>query len=768
MRSKGVWVGQALLLALVSCVLLCAPLFTASGCFQGAVDSDLAKLNIPMRWWMGDCWRHGQVPWWNPYMFTGYPCWAFRAPWAGGLLFWTLCRDPAWALRWELFSHLLWMHLGLQVWLRARGHSLVAGGLGAHLVTFSGFTLYHIFAGHLELLDSLAWTGWALWGFESFLLSGSRKNLAKALVPISLLVLNGHFQIAYLVLWCAVLWNGARALGREIPVSVSTVLLRVLVMALGSGLLCAFQLWPLAQSLKWFNRSNTGAKFLSSSGEPISAWLTWWVPDVFFLKSLPFAWTFSSFWESHAYMSAFAPVLLFALCGARQRKGTLFFLAFTVLLSFGMTTPLFWLVRQLDPILAMFRVPSRFILPASLVVAELVASAWDRPQIGRGVMAARIWMAALFLGAGLLWLMGPAGLFKGCVDLFSSGKALVYFREQRFPDSLEVVWRATLVRLLFQALLLALVAAALAWRQRSRKGAALLLLGLGLLDAGRLAYPCWRQSGPLSPVPPQWIEQLSSDPVPYRGLMDLDLPWTCWGPSHSIYQFDGYEISILQSWTRAVAVVLSGGKEETAFLYNLFDDHPLFDHFSVRYFLTSRPEAELPPALRGLPVIGQTQGQRILENPRAQSRFSFVYRLISEGTEEPADVWRRLLAQPEFARGSVASWEGPERVWPAVHGEVRAARLEPNTVDVLVSVEGRCILRLNDAFTPGWTVTVDGTPQPLLSLDAGLGRGVELSPGEHRVHMHFLPAGFWPGAAVSALGVVVLCLLSLWPRPRRD
>ena len=48
------------------------------------------------------------------------------------------------------------------------------------------------------------------------------------------------------------------------------------------------------------------------------------------------------------------------------------------------------------------------------------------------------------------------------------------------------------------------------------------------------------------------------------------------------------------------------------------------------------------------------------------------------------------------------------------------------------------MLVLHDLYYPGWEVTVDGEPQPILRTNL-LFRGVEVPQGKHRVEFAFRP-----------------------------
>jgi hypothetical protein len=65
------------------------------------------------------------------------------------------------------------------------------------------------------------------------------------------------------------------------------------------------------------------------------------------------------------------------------------------------------------------------------------------------------------------------------------------------------------------------------------------------------------------------------------------------------------------------------------------------------------------------------------------------------------------------------------------------------------------ILVLADVYYPGWTLTVDGTPQEILRVNQAM-RGALLSAGKHRLVFRYRPASVVWGAGLSVLGMVVL------------
>jgi hypothetical protein len=71
------------------------------------------------------------------------------------------------------------------------------------------------------------------------------------------------------------------------------------------------------------------------------------------------------------------------------------------------------------------------------------------------------------------------------------------------------------------------------------------------------------------------------------------------------------------------------------------------------------------------------------------------------------------------------------------------------------------IIILADAFEPGWRLTVDGIPAPVLRANLMM-RGAVVDAGAHTLVYRFEPASVRIGALVSAAGLAALAGLALW------
>lgn len=72
-------------------------------------------------------------------------------------------------------------------------------------------------------------------------------------------------------------------------------------------------------------------------------------------------------------------------------------------------------------------------------------------------------------------------------------------------------------------------------------------------------------------------------------------------------------------------------------------------------------------------------------------------------------------------------------------------------------------LVLADAWYPGWQVTIDGRPAPLLRANY-LFRAVLLPAGQHRVQFEYRPASLRTGAGVSLAAAVFLLAVAILGR----
>ena len=80
-------------------------------------------------------------------------------------------------------------------------------------------------------------------------------------------------------------------------------------------------------------------------------------------------------------------------------------------------------------------------------------------------------------------------------------------------------------------------------------------------------------------------------------------------------------------------------------------------------------------------------------------------------------------------------------------------------LDAVLARPGLVIL--GDIFYPGWKLTVDGQPAPILRANRAM-RGAAVKEGKHRLVYTYEPRSFRVGGAISLAGLVALAAFSAW------
>lgn len=133
----------------------------------------------------------------------------------------------------------------------------------------------------------------------------------------------------------------------------------------------------------------------------------------------------------------------------------------------------------------------------------------------------------------------------------------------------------------------------------------------------------------------------------------------------------------------------------------------------------------------------------------------FAARAVSA---EPGDALRVLLDLAASGDDATVVVEAPA---PPPTGPGRVLRIDRGTTAVSVEAEadGPALLVIQDAWWPGWRATVDGAPAEILATDF-LVRSIPWPPGRHRLELVYDPPELRTGAALSALGAILLVVLA--------
>jgi uncharacterized membrane protein YfhO len=92
---------------------------------------------------------------------------------------------------------------------------------------------------------------------------------------------------------------------------------------------------------------------------------------------------------------------------------------------------------------------------------------------------------------------------------------------------------------------------------------------------------------------------------------------------------------------------------------------------------------------------------------------------------------------------------------------VTITKYEPQRVELTANLKQAGLVILADVFYPGWKLTVNGKPAPILRANR-LMRGAAVRAGTSHLVYTYDPESFRLGGAVSLASLAVLLMLTLW------
>jgi hypothetical protein len=178
-------------------------------------------------------------------------------------------------------------------------------------------------------------------------------------------------------------------------------------------------------------------------------------------------------------------------------------------------------------------------------------------------------------------------------------------------------------------------------------------------------------------------------------------------------------------------------------------------------YVVGLPDTPIPPrdpTHRLLRPVYAGRDATVFENVRALPRalIAPAVRLTAN-----ADATRAAIAAPESDPRSaiVVERDQPGATslagQPPVHGSVAIAHEENASVTLRATLARRGLVVLNDTFTDGWTVRVDGHAAPPLHVNDVM-RGVIVPSGRHEVVWSYAVPGLRLGLVLSLLALVAI------------
>jgi Bacterial membrane protein YfhO len=388
-----------------------APLCFFFSAVRGSVilsPDDAKTFNTPLRVAAANIVRHGFLPLWDPYVFSGMP---LHGAAQAGLLFpvnwFFLIASPPVAVNLMMLATYMLAALGAYLFARRAGAD-IAGAIVTSLVwQSSAFLLEHI--GHTNILHTAAMLPWVLWATEGYVATGSRRRGVLLALVIALQAFAGHQQMLLYSIILTVVYGLAIARASRAP---RKIYLQLSLFIVAGLVLSAAQILPTFELLRNSIRATTTYDFFGTFSMPPQFASTLLAPygrggGNGILFRAPYTGP-QFFGEYSAYVGLLTLMLAgVALLLKRNARNIFWGVVFVaaLFLAFGRFEPFqFYQLLYHVPVLNLFRCPGRHLMEAQFAIAVLAGRGLTAMRSNRGRSALR---AALIAGATvflLTWL----------------------------------------------------------------------------------------------------------------------------------------------------------------------------------------------------------------------------------------------------------------------------------------------------------------------------------------------------------------------------
>jgi len=753
------------------------------------VFRDLLLFIVPIKQFLVERWRRGEIPFWNPWICLGSPF--IGAMHTGAFYPPSVLLLLPFPLGFNLFllSHYLIALFGM--WrLLTTGYGLgrASAALGSLTFAIGGYmvSLLNI----PKELHGATWLPWALLFWILWLRRGAGRDFALTAVVLALQILGGAVES---MLMTVALLAGLAALQARASEGVSgghaaTGLVAVIAVA---GALTAFQLLPTLEYALQSGRANALSAdqvfhwslqpvSLGQLALPISGPAGGGVPALGIgLERVP------PMLES-VYLGIPALCLAFAgAMGGREARFWALVLGLSLATALGSSTPLLpFLYRAAPPIFGKLRYPEKFLLLFHVSVAILAAAGLAKLETGRSVR-----LPAAIIAAGLLFVAGVSLWWLIQYDPVAYLKALSGIAGQR-PTAIVPVAEALKLPVTRLIALATCVLLVLLLARRGLVGptmAALLIVLLESVDLlgirwRSLVTTPWRSIETMRPlVDVQELRERGQSVFHYSDVVDA--------PDRESFRQAQWPMST-GDWISEYRVLWAALFGNVSMVYRVGNVGGAdgLQRRDIKVLLEVLPGLSLDDAARLLGRLGVAYmiGPSVRQSPvlelvrGGQGGLPFVYRVQNAApfvrlatrlhvASSEAEALRRL-ARPDFDSGNDAVVEERPQGWRespldlATDDTTEVVKREDELIELRVVAASARLLVVNVSAFPGWEATVDGAPTTILRTN-GLVLGIDVPPGEHRVSLRFRPRGFRWGVLSATVALTILCVLAL---PRRS
>jgi hypothetical protein len=700
-RKWGWWFAAAGMIILFIPILL---KITGVPFYQGAEFSDLLISHLPNAVFIHNALGEwGQIPLWNPTIYSGAP---FAADPLSGMTYlpsWIAVAYPV-PLTFNLLVllHMCWSAVGCYLLAQKSGLGKPAGVIFG--LAFAGTPKFfaHLGLGHMSLIFAVSWTPWLLVCVASTLNTLSQDRIRSAVLTGLILGLiflaDPRWSIPSLLLVSSYavhrwLLLPANLKGQRVQF-VKTILL-ISGFSIGIATFLALPLWEFLQL-------STRATITADASDFLA--LDWSHLLGLFHPILAQA-------EQVSYLGV--TVLILALVGSMSRKrGSVFWggvFILSILLSLGSATPLYPLFMAILPGAGFLRVPARMLFLTAMATAALAGYgfSWlievtqhqtELRRVRLSYLTLILLIALINIGFAVLGIGTGTNQLLVVVLVVAAGVLLELSSRGRItPANLGRLWMTVIIidLLWINGMMI-----------RMEPYNAVLAQQVTLSDHVSQAYGEARIFSPSYAIPQLSAVQQKLELA--DGVNPLQLSsYHDYLQRATGFEREGYGVTLPP---------YPGGDPKKSWIPDL--DPDLLSRLNVAYVVSDYALTDVD--------------------------------LKSMDSAEVAHLY-------EIANPRPRAWvETDEFSWT----RAEVMRWSPNQIKV--QAEGPGLLVLSENAYPGWQVRVDGQEAELV-INSGLFRAVTIPAGEHQVEFSFQPASVFLGGAIFGMTILLGIILG-WKR----
>lgn len=699
--------------------------------------------------------RQGNLPLWNPHLFSGMP---YFSALHSALLYplnWIYLFLPVTkAINVSIVMHVFLIGFFMYLWTGSRGLHPAASLTAALTVMFSGANFMHVFAGHLIDICTMAWAPLIFLTIDRLMSRPSPAWHLLGIFAVSMQILAGHPQYVYYTAITAMLYTGCCLIHQDRRVA---AILSIAGVYAAGIVLTAVQLMSGIEATREAVRS-TGVSyaFASMFAYPPENLISLITPFLFGdIKTIPY-WGRAYLWEMTFYigLAGFLLALYGAIAGGkRTRRYSVIMVVCLVILALGKNTPVFDILYHFLPGFSMFRGASKFIFPATLFLAMLSAIGMDS-LMRNGIAYKKIVFILIFIGSILLAaafiIASPfedscsSNVFSKLFSFISStNESYLPSDLYRDGDFLYNACSFASAKLLFPAAVVFALALILALTKFSRHYVYFIFI-LVFVEIFSFAWHVKTDFDVKDTATPDLSHFLKNHPGDYRVLNLIK-------PNSALVTGDndlwGYDPGVPLRYAQFMGFTQGYDHEKASNYIKFHKTHPLFRMLRLRFIITS------------------DQGQiKIHELRDYMSRCQLIEKW--EVVTEKKALLQKMDATSFDPRKTVLLETAPGLADSVATGQGTCRIIDQSTDHLTLDVNTSrdAIVLITDSYSRGWQVAAlhIGAQEAYQIMPANFTLlAVPVKAGGHRLRLEYAPWGYRIGKWVSifALSIYLLAII---------